>query len=72
MQKEVKNVQNTQPKVKSSKVDEEVDDYDDELQDQMAESLFQEADQMGIFKVENMISEGVDYAAALDKIETKI
>jgi len=39
----VKNVQNTQPKVKSANVDEEVDDYDDELQDQMAESLFQEA-----------------------------
>ena len=28
-------MQNTQPKVKSTKVDEEVDDYDDELQDQM-------------------------------------
>ena len=59
-------MQNTQPKVKSTKVDEEVDDYDDELQDQMAESLFQEANQMGIFKTENMMQGGVDYAAALD------
>ena len=27
---------------------------------------------MGIFKVENMMSEGVDYAAALQKIETEV
>lgn len=31
----------------------------------MAESLFEEANQMGIFKIENMMSAGVDYAAAL-------
>lgn len=38
----------------------------------MAESLFQEANQMGIFKVENMMSQGVDYAEALKKIETEV
>lgn len=38
----------------------------------MAESLFQEADQMGIFKTENLMQGGVDYAAALSKIETEI
>ena len=38
----------------------------------MAESLFQEANQMGIFKTENMMQGGVDYAAALNKIETHI
>jgi hypothetical protein len=38
----------------------------------MAESLFQEANQMGIFKTENMMQGGVDYAAALDQIETQI
>lgn len=38
----------------------------------MAESLFEEANQMGIFKIENMMKGGVDYAAALNKIEAKI
>ena len=38
----------------------------------MAESLFQEANQMGIFKTENMMQGGGDYAAALDQIETQI
>ena len=38
----------------------------------MAESLFQEADQMGIFKIENMMNAGVDYAAALQKVEREL
>ena len=57
---------------KTTKIQEENEEYDDELQDQMAESLFQEANQMGIFKIENIIHAGVDYAAALDNIESKI
>lgn len=43
MQKELRKIQDSQPKSKSSKIEEVVEDYDDELQDQMAESLFQEA-----------------------------
>lgn len=43
------------------------EDFEDELQDQMAESLFQEADQMGIFQ-----EQGVDYGAALKKIDEEI
>jgi len=31
--------------------DNDLDDYADELQDQMTESLFNEADQMGIFQI---------------------
>lgn len=46
---------------------EDEEDYEDELQDQMAESLFQEADQMGIFQ-----EMGVDYGAALMKIDEEI
>lgn len=43
MQKELRNIQNNQSAKsggKSSKLDTDADDYDDELQDQMAESLF--------------------------------
>tara|TARA_B100000780_G_C20648772_1_gene258465 strand:+ start:195 stop:452 length:258 start_codon:yes stop_codon:yes gene_type:complete len=70
MQSEMRNNQKNKP-AKQTK-DDENDDYDDELQDQMAESLFEEADQMGIFKIENMMSGGVDYAAALQKIEKEL
>jgi len=38
----------------------------------MAESLFEEANQMGIFKTENLLQGGVDYAAALQKIEKEV
>ena len=48
------------------------DDEDDELQDQMAESLIEEGDQIGIFKIENMMSSGVDYAAALQNIDKEL
>ena len=68
----MRNIQHTQPRRPSTKIDEVAEDSDDELQDQMAESLFQEANQMGIFKIENMMQGGVDYAAALSKIETEI
>lgn len=75
MQKELRNIQNTQVGKsgdKSSKnLDDDADDYDDELQDQMAESLFEEANQMGIFKMENLMG-GVDYAAALQKVEKEV
>ena len=49
---------------------EDEEDFEDELQDQMAESLFQEADQMGIFQ--ESIAGAVDYSAALKKIESEI
>ena len=38
-----------QKQLKRNKPAEDEEDYEDELQDQMAESLFQEANQMGIF-----------------------
>ena len=46
------------------------EDFEDELEDQMQESLFKEADQMGIFQPNNI--GGVDYGEALKKIETAI
>ena len=39
------------------------EDYDDELQDQMEESLFAEADQMGI--MDNLAKENDVYSEAL-------
>jgi hypothetical protein len=53
--------------MRGNKIKEE--DFEDELEDQMAESLFQEADKMGIFQADG---QGVDYQAALTKIETEI
>lgn len=44
------------------------EENEDELQDQLAESLFQEADKMGIFES----NDGVDYGEALKKVEKEI
>lgn len=52
--------------MRGNKIKEE--DFEDELEDQMAESLFEEADKMGIFQSD----QGIDYQAALNKIETEI
>ena len=56
-----------QKQLKQNKPAEDDKDYEDQLQDQMAESLFQEANQMGIFQ-----EQGVDYGAALKKIDEEI
>ena len=54
--------------MRATKIKEE--DFEDELEEQMQESLFKEADQMGIFQPDKM--GGVDYGEALKKIETAI
>ena len=46
------------------------EEFEDELEDQMAQSLFAEADQMGIFQAAP--NDGVDYTQALQKIEQHI
>lgn len=46
------------------------EDFEDELEDQLAESLFQEADQMGIFK--KGVEQAVDYTKALKTVQQKI
>lgn len=60
MQKQIKN--------NPGKIKEE--EFEDELDDQMAQSLFAEADQMGIFQAAP--NDGVDYTQALKQIEKHI
>jgi hypothetical protein len=43
--------ENQSKKKDQNSEDNDLDDYADELQDQMTESLFNEADQMGIFQI---------------------
>ena len=43
--------ENQSKKKAQNSEDYDLDDYADELQDQMTESLFNEADQMGIFQI---------------------
>lgn len=54
-QQKKKDFEKIQNQVRTTKIKEE--DFEDELEDQMAESLFQEANKMGIFQKD----QGVDY-----------
>ena len=65
-QQKKKDFEKIQNQMRTTKIKEE--DFEDELEDQMAESLFQEANKMGIFQKD----QGVDYKEQLKKIETEI
>jgi hypothetical protein len=54
-QQKKKDFEKIQNQMRTTKIKEE--DFEDELEDQMAESLFQEANKMGIFQKD----QGVDY-----------
>ena len=47
------------------------EDFEDELEDQFAQTLMNEANEMGIFQ-EGPAGDGVDYTKALEKIQQSI
>lgn len=59
-----------QRQIKSKPGQAKEEEFEDELDDQMAQSLFAEADEMGIFQAAP--NDGVDYAKALQQIEKHI